>query len=98
MLWLPLVSKRKIVTKPDRCYPKFISVLIENIDEEEVEWELDDSEIQKEGIFELAQTRGKVQPKQKPEIKVSFNPYQVGEYHHKLPLFIHSKKITQPLK
>ncbi len=26
--------KRKIVTKPDRCYPKYISVLIENIDDD----------------------------------------------------------------
>jgi hypothetical protein len=43
--------KRKIVTKPDRCYPKYMSVMIQNIDEDEVTWELNDSEIQKEGIF-----------------------------------------------
>ena len=35
--------KRKIVTKPDRCYPKFITVMIHNIDDEEVTWELDNS-------------------------------------------------------
>jgi hypothetical protein len=34
--------KRKIVTKPDRCYPKFITVKISNIDNEEVSWELKD--------------------------------------------------------
>ncbi len=73
-------------------------MFIENIDDDEVEWELHDGEIQKEGIFELSQTKGKVKPKEKLEIKVSFNPYQVGDYSHKLPLFIHSKKIAQPLK
>jgi len=26
--------KRKIVTKPDRCYPKYMSVMIQNIDED----------------------------------------------------------------
>lgn len=34
--------KRKIVTKPDRCYPKFITVSISNIDEEDVNWQLKD--------------------------------------------------------
>jgi hypothetical protein len=28
--------KRNIVTKPDRCYPKFNTVMISNIDEEDV--------------------------------------------------------------
>lgn len=43
--------KRKIVTKPDRCYPKFINVILSNIDEEEVNWVLKDEEIKKDGIF-----------------------------------------------
>jgi hypothetical protein len=43
--------KRKIVTKPDRCYPKYINVNIKNIDDEDVSWTLDDSSIRKEGIF-----------------------------------------------
>lgn len=59
---------------------------------------MDDSEIQKDGIFEISQNKGKAKPKERLEIKVSFNPFQVGDYHHKLPLFIRSKKITQPLK
>lgn len=59
---------------------------------------MDDSEIQKDGIFEISQNKGKVKSKERLEIKVSFNPFQVGDYHHKLPLFILSKKITQPLK
>jgi hypothetical protein len=46
----------------------------------------------------VSQTKGKVKPKEKLEIKVSFNPYQVGEYHHKLPLYIHSSKIPVPIK
>jgi len=43
--------KRKIVTKPDRCYPKFISVTVKNIDDEDINWTLDDSAIKKDGIF-----------------------------------------------
>jgi len=34
--------KRKIVTKPDRCYPKFINATISNIDQEDVDWYLND--------------------------------------------------------
>ncbi len=55
--------KRKIVTKPDRCYPKFMSVMIQNLDEDEVTWELNDSEIQNDGIFEVSQTKGVVKSK-----------------------------------
>jgi hypothetical protein len=85
--------KRKIVTKPDRCYPKFMTVMISNIDEEEVEWQLKDDEIKKEGIFQVDVTGGTLKSKEKLEFKVSFNPFAVGEYEHKLPLFIKSKKV-----
>lgn len=57
--------KRKIVTKPDRCYPKFITVMISNIDEEDVNWFLKDDEIKKEGIFQIEQTKGKLKSKEK---------------------------------
>ena len=57
--------KRKIVTKPDRCYPKFMNVTISNIDEEEVEWELKDDEIRKEGIFQMDVTSGILKSKEK---------------------------------
>lgn len=42
-----------------------MSVMIQNIDQDEVEWELDDSEIQKEGIFEISQNKGKVRANEK---------------------------------
>ena len=45
--------KRKIVTKPDRCYPKYITVTITNIDSEDVNWQLKDDEIKKDGIFQV---------------------------------------------
>lgn len=31
-----------------------MSVMIQNIDEDDVTWELDDAEIQKDGIFEVS--------------------------------------------
>ena len=70
--------KRKIVTKPDRCYPKFITVTISNIDEEDVNWHLKDDEIKKDGIFNIEVTKGTLKSKEKLEFKVSFNPYTVG--------------------
>ena len=27
---------RKIVTRPDRCYPKFLTIKIENLDDEDI--------------------------------------------------------------
>lgn len=42
-----------------------MSVNIQNIDEDEVMWELDDSEIQKDGVFEVSQTKGVVKSKEK---------------------------------
>ena len=55
--------KRKIVTKPDRCYPKFITVTISNIDEEDVNWHLKDDEIKKDGIFNIEVTKGTLKSK-----------------------------------
>lgn len=66
------------MTKPDRCYPKFITVTISNIDEEDVNWHLKDDEIKKEGIFNIEVTKGTLKSKEKLEFKVSFNPYTVG--------------------
>lgn len=90
--------KRKIVTKPDRCYPKYITVTISNIDEEDVNWHLRDDEIKKEGIYQIDVTKGTLKSKEKLEFRVSFNPYTVGEYNHKLPLYITSSKLKEPLK
>jgi len=56
--------KRKIVTKPDRCYPKFIPVKISNIDDEDVEWEVKDEELKKDGIFNIEVTKGLLKAKQ----------------------------------
>lgn len=71
---------------------------ISNIDEEDVNWFLKDDEIKKEGIFMIEHSKGTLRSKEKLEFKVSFNPYTVGEYHHKLPLFITSSKVKEPLK
>ena len=70
--------KRKIVTKPDRCYPKYITVTISNIDEEDVNWHLQDDDIKKEGIYQIDVTKGTLKSKEKLEFRVSFNPYTVG--------------------
>ena len=86
------------MTKPDRCYPKFITVTISNIDEEDVNWHLKDEEIKKDGIFQIDVIKGTLKSKEKLEFKVSFNPYTVGDYHHKLPLYITSSKLKEPLK
>jgi hypothetical protein len=53
------------VTKPDRCYPKFITVTISNIDEEDVNWFLKDDEIKKEGIFQIEFNKGTLKSKEK---------------------------------
>ena len=85
--------KRKIVTKPDRCYPKYITVTISNIDEEDVNWTLNDDQIKKDGIFQIEVTKGILKSKDKLVFKVNFNPYTVGQYNHKLPLYITSNKV-----
>ena len=49
-------------------------------------------------FLQLHYIEGKLKSKEKLEFKVSFNPYTVGEYNYKLPLYITSKKVKEPLK
>lgn len=32
------------------------------------------------------------------ELRASFNPYTVGEFSYKLPLFLYNKSLAEPLK
>lgn len=90
--------KRKIITRPERSYPKFMTITVSNIDKESVEWELHDDAIKSDGIFTLEANKGKMEPGETIELRASFNPYAVGEYEYRMPLFIKNKTLGEALK
>jgi len=49
-------------------------------------------------VFQIEVTKGVLKSKEKLEFKVSFNPYTVGDYSYKLPLYITSSKVKEQLK
>ena len=56
--------KRKIVTKPERSYPKFINITVTNLDEGDCSWELKDEQLKKDGIFTIEKNKGQLKGKE----------------------------------
>jgi hypothetical protein len=54
--------KRKVITTPDKCFPRFINVTLTNPDKKAILWSIDDSAILKEQIFSLEHKKGRLGP------------------------------------
>lgn len=87
--------KKKIITTPDKCYPKYIEVSISNPDTQPVSWELDLSEFTKQQVFSVSHKEGKLEAGDKTQIKVSFNPFEVGEFKYVVPLYLESPTMKK---
>lgn len=54
--------KRKVITTPDKCFPRYIPVTLTNPDSKAINWSLDDTSIAKEQIFSLEMKKGRLGP------------------------------------
>lgn len=90
--------KRKVITTPDKCFPRYIPVTLTNPDTKTIVWNIDDTNIIKEQIFSLEHKHGKIGPGQTFTMKAGFNPYEVGTYSAMLPLYIEDEEVRQKSK
>lgn len=84
---------KKVITTPDKAFPKGLEIKLSNLSAEPMEWEADCTWLKKEPVFSMSESRGVLQANEQRTIKMTFNPYKVGSYGCDLPLYITDGEI-----
>ncbi|EAR97253.2 flagellar associated protein (macronuclear) [Tetrahymena thermophila SB210] len=84
---------RKIITSIEHQFPINSEIILSNPEKRSISWRLDTSILEKDKIFTIHPTQGRVDPGQTLRIKSSFNPSYPNNYEKLVPLYIDDPDI-----